>query len=146
MQRWAGVSQRLLPTHWVVRDLFRNVVAMRAVGVVVHAAVELVQNRVVGLLHSAGQRRRMSCPPSGFDMPPREIEHEHPLEPLLGIRFVTSTVVSCVLSAAYPKIRSGCEKKSVTRSSIDLGSRTNVGSAILDKSMPGRTEVSIRLM
>lgn len=44
------------------------------------------------------------------------------------------------ISPTHPKMRSGCAKKSVIRSRRDRGSSTKVGSAILLRSIPGRTE------
>jgi hypothetical protein len=38
--------------------------------------------------------------------------------------------------AAYPKMRSGCDMKSVILSSILLGSRTNVGKVTFERSIP----------
>lgn len=55
---------------------------------------------------------------------------------LLLVSFPTA---SNSASSTHPKINSGCEKKSVIRSSRLRGSNTKVGKAIFERSIPGLT-------
>lgn len=78
--------------------------------------------------------------PLGLDVPSTKVISRDFQEPLLLVFDVAdSTCQPRSVLVTYPKIRSGCEKKSVILSNKDRGSRTNVGSAILLKSIPGRT-------
>lgn len=137
-------------THRVMRHLLGDVVSLRSVGVVVRAAEELVQHRVVRLLDTVESAlihgTTVSCnSPTGLDVPSGEVERKDVEEAVTSVRQLAYSVLSagivqaCSCGAAHPKIRSGWEKKSVMRSRSERGSRTNVGSAILVRSMPGRT-------
>ncbi len=85
-------------------------------------------------------------------MPSTQVISHDPQKPLLRIRLITDPEYpfnQLLLSLArvssdqgketYPKMSSGCEKKSVIRSSRLLGSSTNVGRAIFERSIPGLT-------
>lgn len=153
---WTRVSSnRKVTTYRVVRHLLGDVVALRAVGVVVRATEELVQHRVVRLLDTVSRvscvppRSRSVWPPSvysptGLDVPSGQVEREDVHEAVTRVGLLSHSVTSAALSPGlllrtHPKIRSGWEKKSVMRSRSERGSSTNVGSAILVRSMPGRT-------
>ena len=82
--------------------------------------------------------------PFGLDMPACQVVLEHPHKALLGIVAALSTLSGCIKSGvienedskSYPKIRSGWDMKSVMRSSMLLGSSTNVGNVTLERSIP----------
>lgn len=141
----------------MVRDLLRDVVRDGAVRVVVAAPEELADDGVVPAerVPSAPGSEAPSCPTGrwqdarlldalGLDVPARKVVPKNLNEPVLGLLELSSPVARRGSAGGRASDRrvadrcsiSGCEWKSVTRSSIDLGSRTKLHSAV--RSATGR--------
>lgn len=90
--------------------------------------------------------------PLGFNVPATQVKCHHTDVSLFCIGVIagpekpTASVSKCIkvgIRRNHPKINSGCEKKSVILSKRLLGSSTKVGRAILDRSIPGRTDIQL---
>ena len=82
-------------------------------------------------------------------MPAREVVLQNADETFLGVVQFIGTVETVGHDneqngeKAHPKMRSGCDIKSVIRSNMLRGSSTNVGKVTLDRSIPTLCTVSI---